>query len=203
VGQKIPTWENVNPDDPAEALQPALVALPFVGDQTFTPQDDILQKWSKRFTDVGLVYGPHLAKLADENGNIHVSQLPQPSIKLRAARRGPQHTLNGLSDWVPVDTPDDEPVVIPDVGLYTRAEQEVIAEQLRYHNVIQDEELPRSNARTYSLSQFDPSAASPSEVNGYLKGVQSQGNVGEMRRVIAAEMTGKKRDQILRKWPGV
>lgn len=187
MGQKIPTRDNCNPDDPYEAFQWLFVALPFVGDQTFTPQDDILRQWSKRMADLGF-------------------EQPDPAkakIKLRPARRGPEHTLNGLSDWVSVDEPDPEPVIIPDVGLYTRSEQEIIAEQLRYHGVVKDEPRQESTARAYSLDQFDPSDATPSEVNGYLKGIASQGNWEEMQRVIAAEMTGKKRDQILRKWPGV
>lgn len=177
MGQKIPTRDNCNPDDPYEKFQWVFVALPFVGDQQFTPQDDILRRWSKRLVDLGF-------------------EMPEPdkaTIKLRPANRGPQHTLNGLSDWVSVDEPDPEPVVIPDVGLYTRNEQEVIAEQLRYHGVVKDEEPPKSQARAYSLEQFNPADYSPSTVKGYLLAASPE----EQQRVMAAEMTGKRRDQIL------
>lgn len=187
MGQKIPTRDNCDPNDPYEAFQWLFVALPFVGDQTFTPQDSILREWSKRMVDLGL-------------------EQPDPArakVKLRPATRGQKHTLNGLSAWVPIDEPDADPVIIPDVGLYTRNEQEIIAEQLRYHGVIDDPKPEVKKARAYSLDQFDPAEHTPSTVNGYLMGCEAQGNQGEIRRVIASEMVGKKRDQILRKWRGV
>lgn len=203
MGQHVPTFDNCDRNDPTQKFQPLFVALPFIGDQTFTPQDEILEKWSKRADDVGMVYGPHLAELADENGMIHVSQLPQPKVKLLTPRRGPDHTLNGAAGWVDVNEPDPDPVIIPDVGVYTRHEQEIIAEQLRYHGVLPTEKPQVQTAKENLGPLFDPSEHTPSTVNGYLLGVQAQGNTAEMRRVVAAEMAGKKRDQILRRWPGV
>ena len=203
MGQYVPTLENCDQSDPKTRHQWLFVAWPFVGDQTFTPQDDLLEKWSQRVDDCAMVYAPSLEALADENGNIHVSKLPQPKIKLLKPNRGPDHTLNGATGWVGVDEPDPDPVIIPDVGAYTRNEQEIIAEQLRYHGVIPTEKTKVETAKVNAGPLFDPSEHTPSTVNGYLMGVQAQNNTGELRRVIAAEMAGKHRDQILRKWPGV
>ncbi|CCW14597.1 phage gene 29 protein family protein [Rhodococcus aetherivorans] len=187
MGKRIPTRENCDPNDPEDKFQWVFVAWPFMGDQTYTPHDDILKMWSKRMCDLGF-------------------ELPDPDksqLKLVGPVRGPQHTLNGAVGWVDKNDPDPEPVVIPDMGAYTRFEQEIVAEQLRYHGVIPGEEQKVSKAKVRTGDQFEPSEHSPSTVNGYLLGVQAQGNSAEMRRVVAAEMAGKKRDQILRKWRGI
>lgn len=202
MGQFIPTRESCDQDDPRTKFAWMFVAWPFIGDETFTPSDELVEKWSKRVDDLALVDAERLRDLADENGFIHVDQLPTPKIKLLKANRGPDHTINGLSGWVGIDEPEPEPVIIPDVGVYTRYEQEIIKEQLRYHGVVKDEEPKTPTARVNLGPLFDPSEHTPSTVNGYLMGCDSQGNDAEIRRVIAAEMAGKHRQQILRKWPG-
>jgi len=203
VGQFIPTRESCDQDDPRKKFQWVFVAWPFIGDETFTPADELLEKWSKRLDDVALVDADRLRELADESGFIHVDQLPAPKIKLLKPNRGPNHTLNGATGWVDVDEPEPEPVVIDDLSLRTRYEQEIYAEQLRYHGVIPAEEPKEKTARVNLGPLFDPAEHTPSTVNGYLMGCEAQGNDAEIRRVIAAEMAGKHRDQILRKWPGV
>ncbi|MGV9744584.1 phage gene 29 protein family protein [Rhodococcus zopfii] len=202
MGQHVPTVDDCDRNEPTQKFQFMFVALPFIGDTPFTPQDELLEKWSKRADDIGMAYGPHLAELADENGMIHVSQLPQPKIKLLKPNRGPDHTLN-VTGWVGIDEPEPGPVVIPDMGPHTPHEREIVAEQLRYFGTIPTEKPALETAQENLGPLFDPSEHTPSTVNGYLMGVQAQNNTGELRRVIAAEMAGKRRDQILRKWPGV
>ena len=196
---RLPTLEEcAYSSDPEVKNQWALVALPFHGSTPFPIEDALRPQWSKHLDDLGYVWGPGLAELADENGNIHVSQLPVQKIKFRPPFRGQQHTLNNSGAWVPIDDPDLDPVVLPDVSAYTRHEQEVIAEQLRQEGVIHEEKALVDVAEAVTPA-FDPSEHSPSTVNGYLMGVAD----AEKRRVVALEMTGKARDQILRKWRGV
>lgn len=202
MGQYVPTRDNCDQSDPRKKFQWVFVAWPFVAGQTFTPSDDLLEDWSQRLDDAALVDADQLRTLANEDGFIHVDQLPKPKIKLLKPNRGPDHTLNGATGWVDVDEPDPDPVIIPDVGEYTRHEQEIIAEQLRYHGVIPTEEPKVETAQENLGPLFDPSEHTPSTVNGYLMACHSQARESEIRRVIAAEMAGKKRDQILRKWPG-
>jgi len=197
---RLPTLEEcAYSDDPEVKNQWALVALPFFGTTPHTVEPQLRPEWSKHFDDLGYVWAPRLAELADENGNIHVSQLPTQKLKLRAPHRGQQHVLNNSSAWVDVNDPDPDPVMLPDMSAFTRHEQEVVAEQLRYHGVVREDMPEPEVAEVVSTPAFDPSEHSPSTVNGYLMGVAD----AEKRRVVALEMTGKARDQILRKWRGV
>ena len=196
---RLPTIEECKAsNDPELMNQFVFVALPFHGQTPYTVEDALLPQWSKRLDDVGFVWAPRLAELADENGNIHVSQLPSPKIKFRAPFRGQQNSYNNSGVWVDINDTDPDPVVLPDVTTYTRHEQEVIVEQLRQEGVIHEEKALVDVAEAVTPA-FDPSEHSPSTVNGYLMGVAD----AEKRRVVALEMTGKARDQILRKWRGV
>ncbi|WP_277835248.1 phage gene 29 protein family protein [Speluncibacter jeojiensis] len=199
MAQRLPTLDTCDPDDPRDAFQWALVALPFGPGQGMTMHHDTRGDWSKHFHDLAFVHGPSLAKLADENGMIHVSQLPEQKIKYRAPWRGQQHALNASGSWVPINDDDPEPPPIPNMAEYTAHEQEVVAEQLRYTGVVKDKPPAVDLAKVAMppRDQFNPTDHSPSTVNGYLMAAGEQ----ERRRVLAVEMTGKHRDQILRKWP--
>jgi len=87
--------------------------------------------------------------------------------------------------------------VIPDVSAYTPAEQSIIAAQLYETGLLTPPEPVIDKADV--VLDFNPAEHSPSTVNGYLMAVSD----AERRRVIALEMTGKARDQILRKWRDV
>ncbi|MDG3012139.1 DUF2744 domain-containing protein [Rhodococcus sp. D2-41] len=199
MGERLPTLETCDQDDPRQCFQWALVALPFGGaGQGFTMHPDTRELWSQRLVDLAFVHAPTIAQLADENGMIHVSQLPEPKLKFRAPYRGQQHTLNGSAAWVPVDDDDPSPVSIPNMDDYTPHEQEVVAEQLRYTGVVKDKPPVADVAAVAGARElFQPGDHSPSTVNGYLMAAGEQ----ERRRVLAVEMTGKHRDQILRRWP--
>lgn len=190
MADRIPTLENCDPNDPEQVLQWIAVQLPFAGQQEYTPGPDQRAAWSKRWDSLAIVYAPSLAKLADENGNIHVSQLPQPKLKLRAPYRGQQHYLNGAMQWVDIDEPEVSPVALPDMAEYTRHEQEFIAEQLRYHGVVKSDEPKMDTAVVVDGSDlFNPADHTVSAVNGYL---MAPIPMSEKRRVIALEMSSKK-----------
>jgi hypothetical protein len=180
----IPTYEwcQLNPDDPEVVNQWALVAIKLVGSEAFTPDEESRRWLSKHLHDLGFRHHPELCEK-----------------KLRTPPRGPQHVLNNLSTWVGLDEPEPEPLVIPDVSAYTVHEQEIIAEQLRYTGVVPTPTPEPDGLAEAAAAPFDPSDHSPSTVNGYLMAAGD----AERRRVVALEMVGKRRDQILRKWPAV
>lgn len=193
---RLPTFENSRDvqDDPKQKNQWALVAIKLAGDTEFTPNPEAREWMSEHLDDLAIVYAPDLAKLADENGNIHVSQLPERKKKLRTPHRGQQHYLNNTSEWVGIDEPDVAPVALPNMEEYTRHEQEFVAEQLRYHGVVKDAPVVEvDKASVTEAPVFNPADATVSYVKGYLVHASDQ----ERRRVLAAEMMGKKRQGIL------
>lgn len=196
---RIPTWDSVDRTDPRLKLKPACIGLPWAGKQVFTLPSDTAEEWSEHWDKIGLVYVGDIAALADENGMIHVDQLPKPQLKLLPPHRGQQHPMNATMRWAPVDEEEPAPVVIPDVSAYTPHEQVVIAEQLYHSGVIKPPTPERDTAQVERT--FNPADYTPSEVRGYLLGSDDR----ERRRVLALEMTGKARQQILNHpdWKGL
>jgi hypothetical protein len=199
MGARIPTIDTCDQSDPKQKYQWAFADWPYLGTQGYTPAEEIRETYSERLDALAFVHAPALAALADENGNIHVSQLPEMKLKLRMPYRGQQHATNGLLKWVDLDDEDPEPVMIQDPAELTVHEQMVQVERLRFTGAIKDPEPEVVAAQVVNRPLFDPSEHTPSYVNGYLAGQSEL----EIRRVIAAEMCGKARDQILRKHKGV
>lgn len=181
---RIPTRDSCNQDDPRTAFKWAFVDWPFTAKQGFTPPSDLAEDWSQRLWDLGFRHDP----------DAQVKKLIPP-------HRGQQHPLNNTSRWVGMDEPEPDPVVIPDVSsaVRTRHEQEVIKEQLEYDGVI-PRQVPQVDKASLAPT-FQPADHAPGEVRGYLIGADDR----ERRRVLALEMTGKKRQQILNdpRWKGL
>lgn len=178
---RIPTAESCDQTDPRTVFKWAFVAWPFTKDQPFTPPSDLAEEWSQRLWELGFRHDPDAQ-----------------TKKIRPPHRGQQHPLNNTSHVVDVDEPEPDPVVIPDMSGYTAHEQVVVAEQLYQNGILRRQAPEVDKAEVIGGPQFNPSEHSPSTVNGYLMGQPAH----ERRRVLAAEMCGKKRDQILRKWKG-
>lgn len=203
MSERLPTYDTcAGSDDPRVRHQWVFAQWPFLNGQGYTPSPDGLELWSERLDQLGYVHAPTLAKLADERGMIHVSQLPAQQIKFVAPYRGQQHYLNGAATWVPMDAEEIEPVVIPDPLEFTVHEQAVMQERMRYGGTLRDPEPVEDGAAREFRPQFDPTDRSPSAVNAYLEACDMMGNDAEIRRVVAAEMMGKHRQQILTRWPG-
>lgn len=203
MAERLATLENTDQSDPALRHQWLFVQWPFLNGQGYTPAPDAAAEWSQRVDDCGYVHGPTLAALADENGMVHVSQIPKQKIKLLAPHRGQQHFLNGTATWVGIDEPDNPPVVIPDPAEFAVHEQAIMAERMYYTGVLKEPEVePTGHARELR-AQFDPTTRTPSAVNAYIEACETMGNTAEMSRVVAAEMMGAHRQQILKKWPGI
>ncbi|MCK8671012.1 DUF2744 domain-containing protein [Rhodococcus sp. HM1] len=199
---RLPEQATCDQNDPRTAHQWLFVDLPFGENQPHTPDLRLLPSWSQRVDDAGYRHVDQIRALADENGMIHVDQLPQQRKRHRPPYRGQQHAMNA-SHWVDMDDENPEPFAIPDPALYTPHEQAAIVERMYYTGVLKRAEPEVDKASVGKARPiFNPADHTPNAVNTYL---EYCANDAERRRVIAAEMNGKKRGQILRnpKWKGM
>ncbi|WP_280395568.1 phage gene 29 protein family protein [Nocardia brasiliensis] len=187
---RFPTYESCQPaegeePDPKLIFQWALGYIPFHGSTPLILQEEARAMLSQLLWDFGFEHNPE-----------------KQTKKIRLPWRGQQHYLNGSAQIVDIDDPEPDPVTIPDPLDYTAHEQAVMAERL-YHAGMLGDKVPVYRENEYAEEEsgeiFNPSDHSPSTVNGYLMAAKP----AERRRVVAAEMTGKCRDQVLRKWRGV
>lgn len=125
----LKTFEQSNLDDPEEMAAWALVLVPGVGSSPLILPVNYAAPMSKHLCELGFRHVSQIAALADENGMIHVDRLPKPEKKFRRPYRGQQSTFNPAGQWVAVDDPDPEPVVLPNVNVYTPQENEAILAQ--------------------------------------------------------------------------
>jgi hypothetical protein len=100
------------------------------GKDQFMTTPDTLENWSEHQFKCGVVHVDYLKTLADENGNIHVSKLPEQQIERHPPRRGEDHWLNPTGKWVPKGTPREEELRAPDMSAYTPTEQADVLEQM-------------------------------------------------------------------------
>lgn len=132
----LPTQESHDPTDPKQHFVWALRNLPMVAGVGAITHPGYLAEWSEHLVKAGAVHVDYLAGLADENGMIHVSQLPKQTIKWQPPFRGQRHDMNNAARWVTADTPDPEPVVIPDVNKLTQQEQQAMLYQFHAAGLI-------------------------------------------------------------------
>ena len=176
---RLPTFENSRDvqDDPEQKYQWAFVAIKLAGDTEFTPNPEAREWMSQHLWDLGFRHDPELMVK-----------------KLRRPHRGQQHYLNNTSEWVGIDEPDLAPVALPNMEEYTLHEQAVVQEQLYYTGVAKRPAPPEvDKASVTAAPTFDPANYTVSSVKAYLIDRPDS----ELRRVLALEMTGKKRQGIL------
>ncbi|QGH79700.1 hypothetical protein SEA_ANON_29 [Gordonia phage Anon] len=127
----FPTQDDHNPKDPKQHFLWALRNMPMFAGIGAITNIEILRGWSEHLWKCGFAHRDYLAGLADENGYIHISQLPQQILKFRPAFRGPRHGYNNAARWVSADEPDPQPVRIPDISKLTQQENEAMIQQYR------------------------------------------------------------------------
>lgn len=132
----IPAQGQADMNNPEEHFLPFLRNMPTMAGTGMVTHPGFLRRWSKHLWETGCVHRDYLVKLADENGNIHVSKLPKQQIKFQEAFRGPTHIYNHAARWVGKDTPDPEPMRLQDVTKLTIQEQHVMAQQLIKEGII-------------------------------------------------------------------
>ena len=134
----IPTQETHNPHDPRQHAVWALRNLPMVAGVGAITHPAFLSDWSEHLWKCGFRHRDYLEGLADEDGNINVSQLPEQSIRFQEPFRGPRSVYNNAARWVSVDTPDPEPVRIPDIRQLTDQENQAMIQQYKSAGMIPD-----------------------------------------------------------------
>ena len=127
----IPTQEDHNPRDPRQHAIWALRNLPMVAGVGAITHPGYLADWSEHLWKCGFAHRDYLISLADEDGNIHVDQLPKQTIKFQQPFRGQRSDYNNAARWVGADDPDPEPVRIPDIKQLTQQENEFMLRQYR------------------------------------------------------------------------
>ena len=109
---------------PDKHLVWVLQNMPVVAGTGAVTNEGILRMWAKHLWDVGVAHRDYLETLADENGFIHVSQLPRQTKKFIPPMRGPRHGFNNASRWVEMSAREAPPPVIQDPRLLTAQERE-------------------------------------------------------------------------------
>lgn len=188
---KIWRIEDVDPDNPEERFLPALQYIPVGfgsdagGRNRMVFPEPIARAISRHLTEAGCPpMDPALA-----------------TKKVRRPFRGEQHALNGMGDWVPVDEPDPDPVVIQDPASMTVREREAVVERMRYMGYrINEPEPDQPTARVVDAvddpPRFDPTGHTVTEVNAYLRDLDDE---VERLRVLYTERKGKARNGILKR----
>lgn len=126
-----PTQADHNPLNPQEHFLWALRNMPMIAGVGAITNVAILRTWSEHLWNCGFAHRDYLEGLADENGNIHVSQLPRQVQKFQQAFRGPRNGFNNAARWVSANDPDPVPVRIPDIKKLTAQENEAMLQQYR------------------------------------------------------------------------
>ncbi len=143
----IPSQAEADMDNPEEHVAWALRSLPSFAGSGVVTHSGFLRMWSEHLVKAGFCHRDYLEKLADENGNIHVSKLPKQTIKFQEAFRGPHHQYNNAARWVPKDAPTPEPMQLQDVRQLTIQEQHVMAYQLQQAGIIPAEPVKQHTAQ--------------------------------------------------------
>lgn len=134
----IPTQDTHDPLDPRQHAVWALRNLPMVAGVGAITHPGYLADWSEHLWKCGFAHRDYLAGLADEDGMIHVSQLPQQVIKFQQPFRGQRSNYNNAARWVEMDEADPEPVRIPNIKQLTDQENEAMIRQYRDAGMIPD-----------------------------------------------------------------
>lgn len=138
----IPTQAGHDPTDPSEHFAWALQNMPVAAGSGMVTHPAILRGWSEHLWACGFAHRDYLAGLADEDGNVHVSKLPEQTIKHQPPFRGPNHPYNNAARWVKPDTPDPEPTIIPDIAKLTIQERAALLYQFHALGMLRDPRVP-------------------------------------------------------------
>jgi len=138
--QRYPVKEKCDLDKPEEHFLWALVLIPF-SEKVLQPiQQNIAKVISKHLWSLGFRHVDWLRGLANEEGFIHVDDLPEQQFKLQMPHRGPQSSLNAMAIWVPMSADTPDPIVLPDVNKMTHEERAVLTEELKKYGYIKEPE---------------------------------------------------------------
>lgn len=117
------TRDSVNQSDPRQHLSWMFVNLPGAGGHATVGHPSMFEDWSERLVKAG-AYDIEwiIDEYADDNGIIKVEDLPRRKIRFDPPLRGNQTTLNASGQWVDVEAPEPDKMVIPDLNQMTPEE---------------------------------------------------------------------------------
>lgn len=121
MGDRFPLQKDCDPAKPEEHFLWALTQIPYSDRVTQPIQPKIAKVMSAHLHNLGFRHHPNLQK-----------------SKMQMPHRGQQHTLNGMAMWVPMDSEEPDPIMLPDVRQMTRAEQELLKQELEDIGIIKD-----------------------------------------------------------------
>jgi hypothetical protein len=150
---RIISQRDCNPHTPEEHFLWALTRIPFSEKISQPIQTRIAQVISKHLWSLSFRHMDHIRRLANEDGWIHVNQLPEQQKFLRMPARGQHQNLNGAAVWVDIGEPENpEPVQIPDVRKMTRQEQELMQWELEQAGVRRPE--PKDHGKVGEITSY-------------------------------------------------
>ncbi|AQP30886.1 minor tail protein [Rhodococcus phage Takoda] len=141
-----PDQSKCDMSNPREHFIWGLKNWPTVGGAPEITHRKILEDRSEHLSECGFVWGPYLATLADENGMIHVSQLPQQNRKYQPPFRGGDHEFNP-GKWVPMETPEQVRPRLAPVEKLTQDEVQSYLQQLHAAGYLKDGQVQQDRAR--------------------------------------------------------
>ncbi|WP_433662440.1 phage gene 29 protein family protein [Nocardia sp. CA-128927] len=141
------TLENTDFDDPEDHFAAALMNVEGLGPAGVPIPPAWASIISKHLVECGYGFGPWLARRADQHGKIDVKDLPKQTKKLARPPRGPVTNWNPGSRWVPMDTPEPEAIVLPDVDTLTDQERVALLAMFRARGDISEPEVEINEAR--------------------------------------------------------
>lgn len=180
---EYPTYENCDQDNPKDWMVWALMAFPWLGDVPMPIDPMSWEDICQYMWDLGFRHHPEL----------QVKKIIPPT-------RGPKHYTNQSARIVEMDH-EQKPIILPDPSEQTEEEQEMYIARLRETGALAAEQEIVDKASVSTHTDFEPANESVAFVNGYLHAADDK----ERSRVLALEMTGKKRKGILKnpKWRGL
>lgn len=125
----LPSQQEVDFNNPEEHFVWCLRNMPTFAGIGAVTHPGFLRAWSKHLWECGNAHRDYLVSLANEDGYIHVDQLPKQTIELQGPFRGPTHGYNNAARWVPMGTAVPPPVVLPDTREMTIQESDVMLRQ--------------------------------------------------------------------------
>lgn len=109
-------------NDPEEHFLWALMNSPGINTSPLIMPEKMARQLSKHLHECGFRHDP----AAQEK-------------KLLRPFRGQQNNFNGMAKWVPMDEPEPDPVVLPDVNALTPQENEAMLAQYRANGALDRE----------------------------------------------------------------
>ncbi len=123
-------------DDPREHIAWGLVHMPSFRGTPLLTHPEIIGDQSEHLFKLGFCHVGWLAGLANEDGFIHVDQLPKQQLKYQKQARGPRNPYNAASKWVDMETPEPKPMRIADIRALTPEENAAMIAQYQAAGMI-------------------------------------------------------------------